>query len=299
MDTLKVTRHAQWVEICLARPDVRNAMSFQMVEELRQLFAELKEDGEVQAVLLRGEGGHFCAGGDIKDMRTLLSGQAGGKDLVDQSEVPSDSALANDHLARANRQFGYLLSEIQSAPQVVIVVLEGAVMGGGFGLACVSDIALALPSAKFGLPEVTLGLTPAQIAPFVVKRIGITRTRHLALTGARFNADRALAYGLIHELCADETELSTRITEILSSISRCAPQARVATKELVLSVAEIEVSQYLDDAALGFSTAIRDGEGMAGMMAFVTKQPAAWQSAWGEIKLKHTIEASEQEGGDV
>lgn len=287
METLQVVRHPQWVEVTLARPAVRNAMSFQMVDELRQIFRELKEDPQVQSVILRGSGGHFCAGGDVKDMRSILS-QSTKKTELSEIEQPNtetdiESHLAQDSLAQANRQFGDMLTEIQSAPQVVIAVLEGSVMGGGFGLACVSDIALALPSARFSLPEVTLGLTPAQIAPFVVKRIGLTQSRRLALTGARFDAETALSYGLIHELCSDEVTLNEYLTQTLTYISKCAPEARAATKALLLSVDQRELPDLLNRASLGFAHAARDGEGMAGMMAFIMKQQPAWRKAWGDI----------------
>jgi isohexenylglutaconyl-CoA hydratase len=202
--------------------------------------------------------------------------------------------VADNPLARANRQFGDMLIEIQNAPQVVIAVLEGAVMGGGFGLACISDIAFALPSARFGLPEVTLGLTPAQIAPFVVTRIGLTRARQLALTGARFDAQTALSYGLIHELCDDEAALKRQLTQTLEYISKCAPSARAATKELILSVGNFELPRLLDKASLGFAHAARDGEGMAGMMAFIPKQSAAWRQAWGPIGYGEESEESRE-----
>lgn len=291
METLKIVRHSQWLEVTLARPAVRNAMSFQMVDELRHLFRELRDDDQTQAVVLRGSGGHFCAGGDVKDMRKILSKRPSSTDEIPPQEnahEDSKSRVALNPLAQANRQFGDMLTEIQNAPQVVIAVLEGSVMGGGFGLACVSDITLALPSAHFGLPEVTLGLTPAQIAPFVVSRLGITRTRQLALTGARFDAKAALSYGLIHELYDHEDLLNESLTQTLTYISKCAPSARKTTKELILSVGELELSELLDQASLGFAYAARDGEGMQGMMAFMTKKPPPWRQAWGTINYSPT-----------
>ena len=124
-------RQPQWVEVTLARVAARNAMSYQMVDELRQTFRELKGDPEVQAVVLRGAGGHFCAGGDVKDMRSILSQGAQVSEAPEGTESSDEAALqarlARDPLAQANRQFGEMLTEIQSAPQVVIAVLEGSV----------------------------------------------------------------------------------------------------------------------------------------------------------------------------
>ena len=168
-------------------------------------------------------------------------------------------------------------------------------MGGGFGLACVADLVVALPSARFALPEVTLGLTPAQIAPFVVARLGAPRTRQLALTGARFGAQEALAYGLVHQCLDDEAALNEHLTQTLTTLSRCAPEARRATKQLILSATHADRDQVLDHAALGFAHAAREGEGMAGMMAFITKQSPAWQQAWGAIAYG---QASDEESAD-
>src|SRR5690606_32924520 len=136
----------------------------------------IHDDRTVRAVVLRGAEGHFCAGGDIKDM-------ANARASVGKTEA--------DPFFTLNREFGRLITAVNQAPQTVIVVAEGAVLGGGFGLACVSDVAIAAASAKFGLPETGLGVIPAQIAPFVVTRIGLTQARRLALLGARFDGAEA------------------------------------------------------------------------------------------------------------
>ena len=135
MQTLQRIQHDQWLELRLNRPEVRNAMSFQMVEELRQVFGELSQDKEIQAVVLR-RWRSLCAGGDVKDMRDLLSQPTNHRPETpsqDGTDVVTRDAVASRPLARANRQFGAMLTEIQQAPQVVIAVLEGSVMGGGFG----------------------------------------------------------------------------------------------------------------------------------------------------------------------
>ena len=166
MSTLLLEAHNGVLHITLNRPECRNAMSLEMVNELRAVLAQL--DSQVRAVVISGAGGHFCAGADVKDL-----------------------VSAGDQLQALNRAFGTLLQEVQALAPVVIAVLQGAVLGGGFGLACVSDIAIAEGQAQFGLPETRLGLLPAQIAPFVVKRIGLTHTRRLALTAARFDGVEA------------------------------------------------------------------------------------------------------------
>jgi len=255
--TLLLNSHGGVLHITLNRPQSRNAMSLQMVGELRAVLAAVREDPQVRALVLCGAGGHFCAGGDIKDMANARShGAEAYRDL--------------------NRAFGSLLEEAEKAPQVVVAVLDGAVLGGGLGLACISDVAIAHHQAQFGLPETSLGLIPAQIAPFVVKRIGLTQTRRLALTAARFDGEEAGRLGLVHFVEHDAQAMAERLSEILEHILRCAPGANAATKALLLATDELPLSKLLDNAAEIFSTAIVGAEGVEGTLAFVQKREPFW-----------------------
>lgn len=249
------------LHLTLNRPDSRNAMSLAMVHELRAVFGAIREDQDVRSVVLRGAGGHFCAGGDVKDMAAA------------RNEPADDSG---DPIAELNRAFGHLLTDVESAPQTTVAVLEGAVMGGGFGLACVSDVALSLESATFGLPETTLGITPAQIAPFVVRRIGLTRARRLALTGHRFEGSEAFWLGVVHDFAKSSQELDQKLAEVLDRIRHCAPGACRMTKELLLSVESEPLDDLLDKAATDFAAAVRGDEGQEGTMAFMHKRKPSW-----------------------
>ncbi|PJI49898.1 MAG: enoyl-CoA hydratase [Pseudomonas sp.] len=256
-ETLLLERDGGVLHVTLNRPDSRNAMSLAMVSELRAVLAAVRDDRGVRAIVLRGAGGHFCAGGDIKDM-------AGAR------------AAGPDAYAALNRAFGGLLEEAQAQPQVLVAVLEGAVLGGGFGLACVSDIAITAADAQFGLPETSLGILPAQIAPFVVKRIGLTQARRLALTAARFDGREALRLGLVH-LCADSAEnLAEQLVQSLEQVRRCAPGANAATKALLLATESEALGPLLDDAARQFAAAVTGAEGAEGTMAFVQKRKPNW-----------------------
>ena len=260
-ETLELQLDQGVLHVTLNRPESRNAMSLQMVDELRALLGEIRDDTEIRALVLRGAGGHFCAGGDIKDM-------AGARSQAAKSDEDPFFAL--------NRAFGHLLSEAERAPQTLVAVLEGAVMGGGFGLACVSDIALSHGDAKFGLPETSLGITPAQIAPFVVRRIGLTQTRRLALTGHRFDGTEALRLGLVHECVASAEALDQALNTTLERIRHCAPIASRMTKDLLLRVGNEPLDKLLDKAAQDFSAAIQGDEGQEGTMAFVQKRKPKW-----------------------
>ncbi len=261
--TTLLLRREHWrLHITLNRPEVRNAMSFAMVQELTDVFAVIRDDRSIRAVVLRGAGGHFCAGGDIRDMAS-----------VRQAEKLPDG---RDPIATTNRLFGTMLSTLNAAPQAVIAVLEGAVMGGGFGLACISDVAITSASASLRLPETGLGLPPAQIAPFIVERLGLTAARRLAVTGGRLDGTQAHALGLVHFVEPDRAAVEARLTAVLEQIRRCAPEAVAVTKALMLAAPYEPRQTLLDRAAQTFATAVREGEGMAGMMAFLSKKPAPW-----------------------
>lgn len=255
--TLLLNSHGGVLHITLNRPESRNAMSLQMVGELRAVLAAVREDSQIRALVLCGAGGHFCAGGDIKDMANARNRGA-------------------EAYRELNRAFGSLLEEAEKTPQVLVVVLDGAVLGGGFGLACVSDVAIAHHQAQFGLPETSLGLIPAQIAPFVVKRIGLTQTRRLALTAARFDGEEAGRLGLVHFVERDAHAMAERLSEVLEQVLRCAPGANAATKALLLTTGELPLGTVLDQAADAFSAAIVGSEGVEGTLAFVQKREPAW-----------------------
>lgn len=253
------------LHVTLNRPDVRNAMSREMVVAIRTLFDAIRDDRSVRVVVLRGAGGHFCAGGDLKEM--LASGL----------KAPAPGEV--DLVAANSRDFGETMRIVGTAPQVVIAICEGAVLGGGFGLACVSDIAFAKADAKFGLPETTRGLPPAQIAPFVVERIGLTQARKLCLTGAQFDGAEALRLGLVHEGFADEAELAVKLAATLKQVLNCAPEANAMTKELILGVSRRDMAEVLDDAAAKFARAVRGPEASEGIGAFVQKRKPKWSES--------------------
>ena len=251
MSTLLLEPHNGVLHITLNRPECRNAMSLEMVNELRAVVAQL--DDQVRAVVLSGAGGHFCAGADVEDL-----------------------VSAGDQLQALNRAFGTLLQEVEAVSQVVIVVLQGAVLGGGFGLACVSDIAIADHQAQFGLPETSLGLLPAQIAPFVVKRIGLTQARRLALTAARFDGQEAERLGLVHFTERDPQALAERLDEVLGQVLRCAPGANARTKALLLASVDEPIGVVLDRGAHWFAEAVSGAEGVEGTQAFLQRRRPEW-----------------------
>lgn len=252
------------LRVTLNRPHAKNALNRVMVAELGALFDALKQRSGIRAVVLVGAGGNFCAGGDMKEM--LAGGAATG-----------DGANGEDPVASSSAAFGQLLRLIEATPQVVIVAVEGVVLGGGMGLVCVSDVAIATRDACFGLPETTRGLPPAQIAPFLLDRIGLSQLRRLSLTGARFDGGQAQRLGLVHECVETAADLTVSVDRCVEQLLRCAPGANAATKKLLLAAAHASTSASLQTLALNtFVAAVRGGEATEGIAAFLQKRAPTW-----------------------
>jgi len=257
--TLALWRGGAVLHVTLNRPEVRNAMSLTMVRELIEVVKTAEQDGETRVVVLRGAGGHFCAGADLKDMAGARARLADDPDAV----------------MKVNAAFGELCIAYASASLAVIAVLEGTVMGGGFGLACVTDVAIAAENTVFRLPETSLGVLPAQIAPFLVERLGYAEAKRLAVTGSRIGADEALRIRLIHEV-HPAGALEAALARITGDILNCAPGALAATKALVSRARWERPASLVNDAAQAFSRAALGPEGLEGMTAFLQKRKASW-----------------------
>jgi len=250
------------LHLTLNRPEARNAMSLRMVTELRLALAAAEVSGTIRVVVLRGAGGHFCAGGDLKDMAAArMKAQAPGEDAI----------------AEVNAHFGALCVAYSRTPLALVAVLEGTVMGGGFGLACVADVVLAGDSVAFRLPETTLGVVPAQIAPYLVERIGSSQARRLAVSGARLDAAAALAIGLVHEVHAGAA-LDAALAKVIDSILQCAPDAVAQTKRLVAMARLTPPADLVAEAAAVFSRALQGPEGIEGTAAFLQRRKPNWAS---------------------
>ncbi|MDP6705108.1 MAG: enoyl-CoA hydratase-related protein [Alphaproteobacteria bacterium] len=261
-EDLLIERDGWVLRLTLNRPALRNALSTELRAALTQTFEAIRDDREIRAVVIRGAGGNFCAGGDIK-------GFGKGQD----ESRPADEA---DPFLVSNRLYGELLDAVNEAPQVVIAAIEGAVRGGGMGFTCTSDVAIATERASFGLPEATLGLPAAQVCVFVAERIGLTQTRMLASTGATFRAPEALARGLIHHVVADADALEAKVEEVLADVARCEPAAVAENKRLLHLAKRAGRTDVIEAAAQSFTGAMRGEAAKEGVAAFIEKRDAAW-----------------------
>jgi isohexenylglutaconyl-CoA hydratase len=190
------------------------------------------------------------------------------------------AALESDPQAivKLSTAFGELCVAFAQSPLATVSVLEGTVMGGGFGLACVTDVTLAGESVAFRLPETSLGLPPAQIGPFLVERIGCAEAKRLAVTGARLDAAQALALRLVHEVHA-VAALDAALDRTVQAILRCAPGAVATTKALLARACHHAPAALVHEAAEAFSAAVLGPEGIEGTSAFVAKRAPRWAPA--------------------
>lgn len=271
LEAVRAHQSGAVLHIWLNRPQARNAMSLQMVAELQQVLHAAQDTvggpEPVRAVVLRGVGGHFCAGADLKDMASAR-----------MRAMQKDASDTTDPIAEVNAAFGQLCVAYASSPLAVVAVLEGTVMGGGMGLACVADVAIASETASFRLPETSLGVVPAQIAPFLVERLGYSQAKRLAVTGGRLDGAQAMHIGLVHTVVPDG-EVDAALQAVLADILACAPGALAATKLLMERARWQSAATLVADAAAVFSRSANSAEGLEGMTAFMQKRKPQWATA--------------------
>ena len=247
MDVLRIDEDGPVLRITLTRPERRNAFDAALIAALTEAFADV---GDARAVVLAGEGQSFCAGADIDWQRSA----------VDLSY--------DENVADALRLYR-MLAAIDACPAPVVARVQGYALGGGSGLVCCTDVAVAAEDAVFGFSEVKLGIVPAVISPFVFPRIGTAQARRLFLTGERFDAATALRIGLVHELTGDLDAVVERVVDELLSAG---PEATRAAKRLIRERPAGEQAAHL---AAGLRTG---AEGQEGLRAFLEKRPPAWRS---------------------
>lgn len=256
--SLILERQGSVLKIWLNRPQAKNALSEEMTDELHLVLDAVRDDRSIRTLVLRGKGGVFCAGGDIKGFKSDMQ------------------AVSAEQVAKSNRSFGDLMIKINEQPQVVIMLVEGAAIGGGLGLACVADVTLVTADARFRLSETSLGIPPAQIAPFVRERVGLTQARRLMLTGARFQGEEAVRLGIGHQVAMDADDLEAQCEVILGHINACAPGANAVTKGILFESLRRPRAEALDFASQGFAQCMLSPEGLEGIAAFVEKRKPSW-----------------------
>ena len=241
MTALRLDRDGPVLRVTLARPERRNAFDDELIRELTEAFAEV---GDARVVVLTGEGTSFCAGADVEWQRSAI-------------DVSFD-----ENVEDAMRLYR-MLEIVDSCPAPVVAQVQGYALGGGCGLVCCTDVAIAAEDAVFGFSEVKLGIIPAVISPFVFRRIGTAAARRYFLTGQRFDAQTALRVGLVQEI---DGNLDAVVAELLTS----GPEATRAAKQLIRDRPEP------DELARIAARLRASPEGQEGLRAFLDKRRANW-----------------------
>jgi len=243
--------------LTLNRPQVANAYDEALLRATTAAMQRLAVDKAVRALVIRGAGKHFQAGADINWLNHL-------------SRQGPD---ANYAASVITVQFSRTLNEF---PKPTIAVIHGACFGGGVGIACCVDVALATPDARFGITEVRVGIAPTPISTFMVGAIGLRQTRRYALTGERFGPEEAARIGLVHEVVATE-QMEARLAALLDAILASAPGAIAATKLSVLGANGLLLADR-DVALLAHEGWMQrqSPEGQEGTSAFREKRHPAW-----------------------
>ena len=243
--------------ITLNRPELHNAFNDEMISELIKCFKELSKNADVRIVVLTGTGKSFCAGADLNWMKRM-------KDYSYEENLKDAENLAE------------LFTVINQFKKPTIARVNGAALGGGAGLIACCDFVIAVDTALIGFTEVRLGLLPGVISPFVIAKIGESQARATFMSGVRFNANRAMMMGLVHQLSSFD-KLDEDLEVIINDFLQAAPNASTLAKELI---AEVVRKPTVEDARLytcEMISKVRTGfEGQEGMNALLEKRKANW-----------------------
>src|SRR5215218_7487734 len=244
--------------VALARPDSHNALNVGLIEELTGCFEEISDDEGVRVVVLAGEGRSFCAGADIGYMRETAT--------FSYEENLEDA-----------RRLAMMFWTIDECPKPLVARVQGAAMGGGAGLVAVADVAVADSETRFAFSEVRLGIAPATIAPFVVRKIGASHARSLFVTGERFDAERAREIGLIHRVVSREG-FDAAVDEKVGELLQGGPVAQATLKALLRRLETTEPMEAPGLTARVISELRTGEEGQEGLAAFVEKREPRWRT---------------------
>ncbi|MBI4864783.1 MAG: enoyl-CoA hydratase/isomerase family protein [Candidatus Riflebacteria bacterium] len=255
-DTIRVERDGPVTVVTLCRPEVHNAFDSAMIAELNGLFDGIVADREVRLVAITGEGKSFCAGADLNWMREIVR-------------------YSFEQNLEESRNLARLMWTIASLPVPTIALVNGAALGGGCGLAAVCDVVIASTAAVFSLSEVKIGLVPACISPYVIRRMGDSRARQCFLTGERLTAERAVAFDLANEAVPPE-ELPAALGRWTRMLLTSGPEALATAKQLLMRVPGMTPEEFMPYTAEVIARMRVSSEGQEGMAAFLEKRKPSW-----------------------
>lgn len=245
--------------LTLNRPEVHNAFNEELIDGIHQAMKHLAQDPDTRVIVITGSGASFCAGGDLNWMKRSAA-------YTREKNIEEAESLHD------------MLCSIALCPKPVIAKVNGAAMGGGVGLTAAADIAFAYKSAQFSLSEVRLGLIPAVISPFVIRKLGPSRFRELSLTAERFSATQAKEFGLIQHAGAPE-EIDDWITAKVNALKAAGPEALAENKKLIEEIQTLNLQEAGKVTAQKLADRRASAEGQEGIAAFFEKRKANWISS--------------------
>ncbi len=256
--TIEVDIRENVATIWLNRPEVRNAFSGLMIQELDAAFDSLSYNETVKVIVLRGRGKVFCAGADLNWMKCL-----------------NDASF--DINLEEGKQMARCFQKLAEIPKPVIAVAHGAALGGGLGLIAAADLAICSKEAVFSFSEVKLGLVPAVISPYVISKIGAAKAKELMLTARKFTGEEAMAMNLVN-WSVDEDDINKTLEDLTNQLIENSPMALKRTKDIINRITEnVHYPKMIDFTADIITQARKSEDGQEGMQAFIEKRKPVWK----------------------
>jgi methylglutaconyl-CoA hydratase len=246
-------------KMIFTRPDIRNAFNEGMIKEITTLLSELSsihDENEMRLLILEGEGKIFCAGADLLYMK-------------EQSKKNDEQNLEDA------RNLGLMFFKLASFPSPVISVVQGAAIGGGFGLVSCSDFTLAEENSSFATSEVILGIVPGVISPYIIRKIGVAHASPFLLSGKKFSAVECLISGFVNKVTKLD-HLQQELKSIVNCFLKAAPLAARKTKELIINASPFPNQMQFEFCAKQIAIARSSKEAKEGIHSFFEKTSPYW-----------------------
>jgi isohexenylglutaconyl-CoA hydratase len=246
----------EWLTIYLDNHKKRNALSSELIDELMEVLDLARDKKIVRGILIRGKNNIFCSGADLDELHQITYNKSQSKKMtIDMST-----------------RIGHLLNLIDATPKLTVSFIEGPCIAGGFGMACATDVIITMQNSVFRLSETRLGLTPSQIAPYVLRKVDYSKARLLMLLGDSIDGKIAYDIGLADYLATTESEVQNHIDQIKAKLNKCSPNAFAITKSVVSKHASINIQK----AAELFNECVEHPEGKEGLESFFEKRNPFW-----------------------
>ena len=253
--TVQLGFEGKLATLTLNRPEKRNAISFELIEDLRRALDEVGKSDAI-VLILTGAGKAFCSGMDLENLKALVG------------RTPEQNFEDSQTMVQ-------LFRSLYEFPKVTIAAVNGPAIAGGTGLALLCDFTLATPEAKFGYTEVRIGFVPAIVSTFLLRQIGEKQARDLLLTGRTFGAEEAARMGLVNEIVPPE-QLMSRARKLASSLMENSSASLFATKKLLTDHARAEIDAQIDEAVRSNAAIRLTADFREGISSFLEKRKPVW-----------------------